>query len=373
MNIGIDITILRGDRITGIERTLIEIINRLNPENFNGELYIFCHSGLKQFLNEKVINNKKLNFLFSPFRSRIFTEQIWLPYILKRKNIDLVHFTTLGPPLLYTGKFTILVHDAIPWLYKETISKGMKYYYRPLLERAIKSKHLQILITDSCNSKKDFLELFKLKRDKVKVIPLGVGTSFYSTNPKATVLEKYGIYKNYVLSVGTLEPRKNINGLIKAFEIFKQSTNIDLNLVIVGRKGWLEYFDIQKSIKEDIIITGFVDDEDLPHLIAQAEVFIMPSFYEGFGLPLLEAMSLGVPCISSNTSSLPEVGGEAVVYIDPYDINEIAKKLDELLKNKEKMKLLSELGKEQSKKFSWDKTTNQFVSTINEVVDRMGK
>ena len=184
--------------------------------------------------------------------------------------------------------------------------------------------------------------------------------------------EKYKINKKYILFVGTLQPRKNIVRLIEAFS--KIHHQQQLNLVIVGKKGWM-YEEIleapkQYGIENQIKFLEFVPDEDLSLLYKNALCFVLPSLYEGFGLPVLEAMTQGCPVITSNVSSLPEAGGDAALYVNPEDVDEIAAKMQSLVKDEELRKTLIEKGYKQVKKFSWEKAARETLKVLEEVGER---
>jgi glycosyltransferase involved in cell wall biosynthesis len=180
---------------------------------------------------------------------------------------------------------------------------------------------------------------------------------------------KYGIEGDYVLFVGTLQPRKNIARLIEAFSRIKDNTQ----LVVVGKKGWLyeEILEAPKKfgVQDRVKFLDFVPDEDLPLFYQNALCFVLPSLYEGFGLPVLEAMKYGCPVITSNVSSLPEAGGDAALYFNPEDISDIAANLRLMITKPQLRKELIKKGFEQIKKFSWEKTARETLKTLMEVVN----
>jgi len=188
-----------------------------------------------------------------------------------------------------------------------------------------------------------------------------------SLAPKLTaVRKKYNLPDRFILYFGTIEPRKNIIGLIKAFELLKRKRPV--NLVIAGAKGWLDK-DIFKTANQskqarDIFFTGFIEEVDKPYLYNLAELFVYPSFFEGFGFPPLEAMACGVPTIVSNVSSLPEVVGRGALMIDPYHIDELAWAMETVLTDNMLKEKLIEKGISQAKKFSWKKCARQTLKVL---------
>jgi glycosyltransferase involved in cell wall biosynthesis len=180
--------------------------------------------------------------------------------------------------------------------------------------------------------------------------------------------KKFGIAKPYILFVGTIQPRKNIAKLIEAVSLLKEK---QVQLVVVGKKGWLweeilaapEKFKIADRVK----FLDFVTNEDLPILYKNALCFVLPSLYEGFGLPVLEAMKFGCPTVISNVSSLPEVGGDASLYFDPQSVDDIAEKLDKVISDEKLRAEMTEKGYNQVKKFSWEKTAKQTLDVLLEL------
>jgi len=187
------------------------------------------------------------------------------------------------------------------------------------------------------------------------------------------IKKKYGIEGDYVLYVGTLQPRKNLVRLIEAFNItIKHYNNKTIKLVIAGKKGWMyeEIFEKVKTLglEKEVIFTGYVADEELPVLYKGAKCFVLVSLYEGFGFPVLEALSFGVPVVVSNVSSLPEIAGNVGVLVDPYDVKDIAQGITKVLRysNIERQSMI-EKGLKQAKKFSWEKCAKETLEVLTEV------
>ncbi len=236
-------------------------------------------------------------------------------------------------------------------------------------------KNASKVLTISKSSKNDIIASYGLTQDKVIATYLGV-KQFVSLSPNIYPMNilktKYKISDNYILFVGTLQPRKNIERLIEAFskiDISELKVK-DLQLIIVGKKGWLyesilsapKTYGVEGSVK----FLATVDNDELQTLYTHAKCFVLPSLYEGFGLPVLEAMQAGCPVIASNVSSLPEAGGEACLYVDPEDVDDIWDKIVKLVNNEKLRKELIEKGKEQVKKFSWEKTALETLKVLEE-------
>ena len=228
-------------------------------------------------------------------------------------------------------------------------------------------KNAAKIITISNSSKSDIIKEYAVPSDKVDVVYLGIKDGLKPKMGKE-ILNKYNVQKPYILFVGTLQPRKNIARLIEAFSFIPD--NSELELVIIGRKGW-NFEEIlaapQKfGVEERVSFLENVTDEELPEFYENAQVFALPSLYEGFGLPILEAMKYGCPVVASNTSSLPEAGGDAALYFNPLDTHDIAEKIEKVLKDKSLAAKMKKEGFEQIKKFSWEKAAGEVLKVLEE-------
>jgi len=229
------------------------------------------------------------------------------------------------------------------------------------------------VLVDSYSVKNELMDRLKVPEEKIHVVPLGVSPGYRvvdNRNLIKSVKEKYGIKKDYILQVGNIEPRKNLPRLFNAFSLVKEKTNNSYQLVNVGKKGWLykEIFEMlnKYGLQEDIIFTEYVPEEDLVLLYNGAELLAYPSLYEGFGLPILEAMSCGTPVITSNVSSMPEVAGKAALLIDPLNGEEIAWAIHKVLTDTELKNRLKNSGLERTAFFSWEKTARQTLEVYQE-------
>jgi glycosyltransferase involved in cell wall biosynthesis len=205
------------------------------------------------------------------------------------------------------------------------------------------------------------------------VIHLGVDRSIFKAIPGdllETTLNKYNVSKKYLLTVGTLEPRKNLLKVIEAFSLLENKD--EFQMVIIGNSGWgnlnLSSIIKQYNIDSEVIITGYIDKDELNAFYSGAEVFVFPSLYEGFGLPILEAMSCGCPVITSNSSSMPEVANNAAILVDSGDGSEIKNALYSVLNNPDLRKTLRNKGFENVDKFSWENASRQAVSLFEKTV-----
>ena len=237
------------------------------------------------------------------------------------------------------------------------------------------AKNAYKIFTISNFSRDDIIKTYGKNSKDVVNTYLGVkpvnSSKVHKVESMEDLKKKFGIDSKYVLFVGTLQPRKNIAKLIEAFSKIKTK---NIKLIIVGKKGWLWEEIIQApekyGIAERVKFLDFVTDQDLPSLYKNAECFVLPSLYEGFGLPVLEAMQYGCPVLVSNVSSLPEVGGDACLYFDPENADEIAQKIDLVISDEKQRKEMIEKGKIQVKKFSWEKTAKQTLQVLEELAKK---
>lgn len=229
------------------------------------------------------------------------------------------------------------------------------------------AKKAKKIFTISNSSKNDIIREYGKKEKDVIVTYLGIKMDDKNNNPQ-NLEEKFEITKPYILFVGTLQPRKNIERLIEAFS---KVPNEDVELVIVGKKGWL-YENILSApqkfgVSDKVKFLDFVKDEDLPVLYKNALCFVLPSLYEGFGLPVLEAMKYGCPVIVSNVSSLPEAAGDAALYVDPENVSDITEKIKKMIGDKNLREELRKKGYKQIEKFSWQKTASETLKVLEEI------
>jgi glycosyltransferase involved in cell wall biosynthesis len=228
------------------------------------------------------------------------------------------------------------------------------------------------IIAVSEQTKEDIIRLLRIPPDKISVIHLAADEQFVplSETEYLPVLKKYNLPSKYFLFVGNVEPRKNLTGLIRSFHTIKNA--VEENLVIIGAKGW-KYSPIYDLVRElglnDCVhFTGYVEDADLPAIYNGASVLVLPSFYEGYGLPIIEAMRCGVPVIGSNVSSIPEIIGDAGLLIDPRSIRELSDALMHIVGSSTTRRHFSQLALERSSHFSWRKTAEQTLEVYRKVV-----
>lgn len=289
-------------------------------------------------------------------------------------KVNLFHATDFVlPPTLPTTKTLLTVHDLSFIRVPETASPKLKAYLDTVVPRSV--RNTDHILADSQATKDDLIDLYDTPADKITVLLSGVNQRFKPVDDKSeleSTRDKYNLGdKRYVFSVGTVQPRKNYSRVIRSVSQLRQN-GFDIHYVIAGGKGWLEdemYETIQETKMEEYVqLLGFVDDVDLPALYSGSECLIIPSLYEGFGLPILEAMACGVPVITSNVSSLPEVAGEATLLIDPFDTDAITESLHNVLTNLEERTRLIKGGFQQVSQFTWERSARQLKAIYDMVL-----
>jgi glycosyltransferase involved in cell wall biosynthesis len=294
---------------------------------------------------------------------------------LMREKLDVLHTTSplSRIPSTYSGKTIVTIHDLAVMKVPDAFPILARTKTKAMLSMAISKADK--LIAVSASTKKDLCEIFKCAENKVQVIYSGFDKrlSEKSVLSREEVLTRYslGMEDKYLLFLGTIEPLKNITRLFEAFVLFKKSfqakaKKFNYKLIMAGKRGWLatEYKQLAKDlgIEKDIIFTGYIIGDDLAPLFAQADFFVMPSLYEGFGTTVLEAFATGVPVISSDVSSIPEIAGDAAMLVNPLDTKEIADAMFLFSESEELKNNYREKGKKQVEKFNWEKTAQETLA-----------
>lgn len=291
----------------------------------------------------------------------------------RRRRIDrFVSFGSLQIAAMTRGFVLLVIPDLSHILMPQLHEAKSRFTGKVLMKRALARARKVAAISE--HTRQDILRFAGSRIDKSDVLVAHAACDDLYRNPPTEedtnrVRRQYDLHRPYILTVGTLEPRKNIPGLIGAFAAATRGNDTH-DLVIAGKKGWL-YESIFEEVKRGgvesrVRFAGFVPLRDMPSLYAMADLFVYPSLYEGFGIPPLEAMTCGVPVITSNVSSLPEVAGDAAVLIDPRDEQELAAQLRKLLNNAELRRRYAEAGRERAKRFSWRRFAEQLLAALHE-------
>ena len=304
-----------------------------------------------------------------------YPEQTTFLFELNKYKLDLMHFPHFNAPILYNRPRIHTIHDITPKFFPghKLKSSWRKKGYQLTINTSLKKS--EKIITISNNTKNDLIKHFQVPADKIEVIYLGIEAQFKVIENYAKIKElkaKYGITKPYIFFISAWRNHKNFQGLIKAFAVLKEKYKLDYQLVLGGQED-PNYPDIKKEIdncpvKQDIIIPGFISNQELPLFYNAAELYVIPSLYEGFGITGLEAMSCGTPVVSSNKTSLPEIMGQAAEYFDPNDTQEIASNINQVLINQALKQQLITKGFEQIKKYSWTKCAQKTLDIYNKIL-----
>ena len=371
MRIGIDAR-MYGKAQSGIGNYIKQITDKIFELDKDNDYYIFLLEPQFSQYQEPHKNIHKVK-VSAPWYS--YGEQINFLIDLLKYRLDLVHFPNFNAPLLYPFKRVTTIHDITPKFFPGHKQKSFwhKWAYNLTVKTslALSSK----IIAISKWTKTDIVKYFNKKQAKIEITYLGIEPQFQVIENYAKIKEvkdKYNITKPYLFFVGVWRNHKNIEGLVRGFEIIKNHGEFDIQLVIAGQAD-PAYPNIQKTIddssfKNDIITPGFVADDDLPFLYNGAALFVLPSFYEGFGLIGLEAMACGLPVVSANSTCLPEIYSEAATYFNPKNVKEMAEKITETLKNFALQAELKNKGFEQIKKYSWEKTASQTLQIYKKIL-----
>jgi glycosyltransferase involved in cell wall biosynthesis len=307
---------------------------------------------------------------FQGIESSLLRLLLYIPRGLRRQCISIFHgLDHLGvPPLAKVGCYVATIHDMIPLLWPQWVTHKHRLVVTAAYSRL--RHQADFVITPSAATKADVVNRLGLDPERIAVIPWGCDERFQPEGDLthgAAVHQRYRLPAQYILFVGTLEPRKNLTTLLQAYALLRaEGQGNDVKLVVAGRTGWL-YADIFAAVKTlaldgAVIFTGFVDDEDLPDLYRGAQAFVFPSFYEGFGLPILEAMASGVPVITSTTASMPEVAGDAAMLVDPRDPEAIAAAIAQVLAEDHLRQTMIQKGLARAKRFTWERVAEQTLA-----------
>lgn len=295
-----------------------------------------------------------------------------LAYELRRRPVDVLHVQFTAPPFC-PAPVVATIHDLAFEHFPETFTRRGRMQLRLTVRRT--AKNAARIITVSEFSRRDLIHTYGLAHERVVVTSNAVESHFTPqpahANEAREIRRRFGIKRDYLLAVGSLQPRKNVVRLLAAYEYLRSAWSADPpQLVLVGRPLWL-YRDIfaeigRRSWAQDVIATGYVGDEELSALYRAALVFVYPSLFEGFGLPPLEAMACGVPVVTSNTSSLPEVVGDAALLVDPADERAIAEAMLAGARNQALREKLRAAGLQRARRFSWRATAERTLAVYSE-------
>lgn len=371
MKIAIDVSqIVYGTGVSNYTSELIKNLLKIDKENtyllFGASLRSYFK--LKQFKNE-IDSAPNVHFKFLPLPA-FLAEILWnrlriFPIEKFIGNIDILHSSDWTQPRvksLETKRITT-VHDMIPYLFETSVHPKIVKTHKRRLAKV--KEEVDLILADSHTTKEDIVKFLEIPETKIKVVYLAPSEKFKNLESElvSQVLEKYKIKKPYILSVATQEPRKNIQKLLDAFEQI-QKRRPELSLVLTGKYGYGPGL----RTGENVIITDYVPDEDLIALYSGCRVFAYPSLYEGFGLPVLEAMACGAPVVTSNNSSMAEIAKNTAILVDPRSLTQLTRAIEMVLDlNMENYQKMVRASLHRAQEFAWDITARETLDAYRQL------
>lgn len=356
----------------GIEVFTQNLVSSLIENNPGVEFVAITHSLSPDFVQ---FGGKNVERIVVPIKKKdklslAFLQQTKLYGIMKRAKPDFLFSPSLSEPFFCKNN-VVLIYDCAYDRFHEAANIFSKIYFKLMYLSA--KLFAKKILTISDFSRRELEHIYKINPGKISVIYGGLPKlPEISEEESESALEKFNLQKRkFFMYVGNTRPRKNIPGMLKAFKIFSDKHS-DFRFVLVGKPDD-RFLKVQKEIEKagldgrKIVRTGFISDKEKTALYKNSQALIFASFYEGFGLPILEAQSLGIPVLTSNTSSLPEIGSMGAVYADPYNVVDIAKKMESIYSDEDLRSDLIENGYENLKRFSWEKTAEETIKALREI------
>jgi glycosyltransferase involved in cell wall biosynthesis len=372
VNVGINALLLSrqpGYRRSGIGRYLDRLLEALPAALDDDALVVYAGRGVSP--PDRVLARSWRSTPISVERPpmRVAWEQAALPFVARRDRLDVFHGTMNVLPRWLPCPGVVTIHDLAFLRWPEQVPVRRYRYLATAVRAAAKRAARVIAVSES--TKRDVVELLGVDPARITVTYLGVDARFRPSSAAelAAFRERAHLHRPYVLAVGNLEPRKNLPALLRAFA--RLASEIPHQLVLVGAEGWLTgeiHMTVERlRLGDRVRMTGFVEDDELPAWYGGADLFVYPSLYEGFGLPVVEAMACGTPVVTANASSLPEVAGDAAVTVEPRDDDTIAAGMRRVLSDATLARALRGRGRERAESFTWERTAKQTVAVYREV------
>ncbi len=365
--VGIDVHCI-GQRQTGNETYMRNLIERMSAMDLSWDFHFyhtlpasdFPHHGWRGDIHRVTPHSAMLRIPFA------------FPHVLSRDHIALAHFQYVAPPVCPCPT-VVTVHDISYEYFPEYFNPMQRLRMRTLIP--LSARRAGAVLTVSEYSRQDIIQRYGIEPERVVVTYNGVSLAFRRLPPEEvnTATARFGFQRPFILGVGNLQPRKNLERLIRAYARLRTAGDCEHDLVLVGQMAWKGHR-IQETVERlgiapFVHLTGYVSEHELVALYNRAVLFAYPSTFEGFGLPVLEAMACGAPVLTSNTSSLPEVAGEAAITVDPYDEEAIGDGLRSLLHDEALRTRLRTAGFSQAAKFNWQTTAEQTAAVYARVLE----
>jgi glycosyltransferase involved in cell wall biosynthesis len=377
MVVGIDASRAFQKSRTGIEEYSYQVIRHLREPLKNESVVLFCNpavngrpdpasSGADFELPEK--------WRIKNLRAPIFWTQIRLSLEMLFGRPDALFVPAHTVPFIHPANTIVTIHG----LEYEFCPKAYSFFERLYMRWSIRKscKWAKKIIAVSKNTKRDLMTLYGVPEEKIEVVYEGISPKarLFPSKSSALGIPQSQALSKFLLFVGRLEERKNIIGIIDAFEILKEKRNLPHKLVLAGKFGYggesIKYKVESSKYKDDIVLPGYVSDEEKWQLLENADVFLFPTLYEGFGLPILEAQAAGTPVVTSNISSMPEIAGGGAILVDPKDPSAIAEATHKLVADESRKNDIIEKGRENVKRFSWEKCAEEMAQVLMVMNDK---
>ncbi len=369
MRIGIDVHAAERDG-SGNCTYIRGLVEALLAQDFDNEYILYIIDRSHRFYRN-IRKDAKVKLRPLPVENTLIRIPLFLGRATERDALDILHVQFIAPPR-HKGKLVATIHDLGFLHLPGTFSKFFVFRSRLFIRRT--ARRAARVITGSQFSKTDIATRYSLPPHKIAVIPCGVSPRFSELLHPGRIqktLDKYQVRPPYILSVSRLNPRKNLVSLADAFGRLKRDLRLPHQLVLAGRPDFKTAKTvalIRKAGGTDILLSGFVEEEDLPALYQGADIFVYPSLFEGVGLPVLEAMAAGVPVVASNTSSLPETVGDAGLTVDPLSVDEIAQAIIRLVTDRDLREECRRKGRLRAAEFTWNKAAQKTSEIYRELM-----
>jgi glycosyltransferase involved in cell wall biosynthesis len=368
MKIGISLLSARPRR-TGVEIAVFNLITQLGRMDGKDEYVVYADTRNLPWLSNVPGRIRIADVRLSCRRSLWTWEHLFFLTSHRPKEVDVVHFPIGGGVLAYLGKFVLTIHDIKHYSNRELVKLRRHMLWRVWLKanlhRAAK------IITVSEHVKREILREFPVSSDRIRVIPNGVDQRFRPTAGTQVFRAKYQLPERYVLFVGQTQTNKNIRRAIEAITLVREKYGLDHQFIVAGMPSEddarLKKYVDNNNLRDTVRFIGYVDDNDLPELYANAEIFLFPSLTEGFGIPPLEAMGCGVPVVAAHASCLPEVLGDAAIWVNPLSVESIAEGVATALLDKKARSMAIAKGLSRVEQFRWEKMAFETVNVYREV------
>ena len=367
MKIGISLLSARTPR-TGVENVAFNLLTQLSAIESDDEYVVYADRRNVPWISDLSNRFRVIDVAVSNRRAPWIWEHLFFLNSSYPKEVDVVHLPIGGGVVGYGGKFVLTIHDLIRYSHRELVNLRRHLLWRLWCKENLKKAAK--IITVSEYVKKDILREFPVPSDRIRVVYNGVNQRFMPCARTQAFRDKYNLPEHYVLFVGTTSPNKNIKRAIDAITTVREKYSLTHKLIVVGQAGEddaeLKRYASSNNLRTSVSFLNYVDDEDLVQMYSNADLFLFPSLTEGFGIPPLEAMRCGIPVVASASSSLPEVLGNAAIWVNPLSVESISEGVAIALLNKEARSHAIAAGFSRAAQFSWEKMAGETLNVYHE-------